>query len=276
MASSTPPTTTASTSPKTPTSDTELTPLRAHYLKKSLVELEFKNELDAITSSSSSSAYGVAFLGPPFAPPPQGTPRLDLPFLRFAFRECVLTFPFLAAAPVSFFPDKLQPFLASVFARGISADGLGTDVLGDEDDGMDPEEREKATRQKVRHRLERNLALFFGSGLKLTEQEEVVRLTQRDLDRLEQLARRRQRKGPAETFEVNVVCVRTVVERAKLRSKAHEVREEHSYQINQTEDTLGVHYPYPSIRARRCLCLPQIRRFCHSFNRGMTMLIFKI
>ncbi|KAG9053666.1 hypothetical protein FS842_007511, partial [Serendipita sp. 407] len=53
---------------------------------------------------------------------------------------------------------------------------------------------------------------------------EVVRLSQRDLDRLEVLARKRaarvQRMRNA--FDVNIICVRTVVEKGRVRSRIHE------------------------------------------------------
>jgi hypothetical protein len=246
----------ASQQNRTPTianDETTLTPLRAHYLKKALVELQFEHELDAITSSGPANVSAVSFLGPPFAPPPKGTPRLDLPLLRFAFRECILTFPFLAAAPASFFPDKLQPFLASVFSRGISADGMGTDVLDEEVD--DPEAMDKAMRQKLRHKLERNLALLMGSAIKLQEKEDVVRLNQKDLDRLEDLARRRQRREKGDTFEINVVCIRTVVEKARIRSKAHEVGGTTCAGGLLLIQTSGIHHPHSSIGTGGCLRL---------------------
>jgi hypothetical protein len=199
--------------------ETTLTPLRAHYLKKSLVELQFDHELDGITSTPPNNISTFSYLGPPFAPPPRDAPKLDLPFLRYIFRTFVLSFPFLAAAPKDFFPDKLQPFMASLLSRNLSP----TSVLED-----DPMEGDQATRMKLRHKLQRNLALFMGAAAKVVEKEEVVRLTQADLDRLEELAKKRQAKEAKSkgfAFEVNVVCVRTVVERARLRSKAHEVRD---------------------------------------------------
>jgi hypothetical protein len=53
-----------------------------------------------------------------------------------------------------------------------------------------------------------------------------VRLSQADLDKLEAIARKRHAKlmKTKDIFEVNVVCVRTVVDRGRVRSKVHEVR----------------------------------------------------
>jgi hypothetical protein len=224
-------------SPAAP-SPTELTPLRAHYLKKALVELEFAHEIGTL-SSAVGGASPVAFLGPPFAPPPRGTPAIELPFLRYAFRTLVLPFPFLAAAPRDFFPDKLQPFLGSLLARNISS--TNADVLD-----ADPEATETAMRARVRHKLERNLALFLGSTIKLAEREEVVRLHQTDLDRLEEIAQRRQareHRGQGYVFEVNVVCVRTVVERMRMRSKTHEVIGSVGVWRWETDGEVGVHHP---------------------------------
>ncbi|KAF8913922.1 hypothetical protein CPB84DRAFT_1757921 [Gymnopilus junonius] len=191
----------------------ELTPLRAHYLKKSLVQLQFSRELDLITTAGPSNVSTLSYLGQPFTPPPKGTPALDLPFLRYIFRQFVLTFPFMAAAPKDFYSQKLQPFVAAVLARGISP----TSVL---DDG----ESEEATRKKILAKLERNLSLFVSAATKLVEPEEVVRLTQADLDRLEALTKKRQKRllKQKDSFEVNIVGVRTVVDKGRMRSRAHE------------------------------------------------------
>ena len=73
-------------------------------------------------------------------------------------------------------------------------------------------------------KLERNLALFVGAATKLAEREEVVRLNQLDLDRLETLAKKRMsRNAKKEVFEVNIIGVKTVVDKGRMRSRAHEV-----------------------------------------------------
>lgn len=196
---------------------TTLTPLRAHYLKKELVQLQFHKEFSALMTVPTNNVNSLSYLGPPFAPPPKDGPRLDLPFLRYVFRQFVLSFPFLATAPKNFFPDKLQPFVTSMLSRNLSP----TSVLDD-----NPENSEEAARYRIMAKLERNFTMLLTSGTKLVEREEVVRLTQADLNRLENLARRRaarEAKGK-DTFDVNIVCVRTVVEKGRVRSRAHEVR----------------------------------------------------
>ncbi|KAI9063229.1 hypothetical protein FKP32DRAFT_1666643 [Trametes sanguinea] len=192
-----------------------LTPIRAHYLKKELVRLQFQRELDALVTAPTNNVSTFSYLGPPFTPPPKDAPHLDLPFLRYFFRHFVLTFPFLASAPKDFFPDKVQPFLASLLSRNLSP----TSVLDE-----NPEESEEATRHRLLNRLERNLSMLMTSATKLVEPEEVVRLTQSDLNRLEMLARKRaaREKRMKDSFDVNIVCVRTVVEKKRMRSKAHE------------------------------------------------------
>ena len=195
---------------------TELTPLRAHYLKKELIALEFRRELGALTTVPRNNISTFSYLGPPFTPPPKDGPRLDLPFLRYMFRNYVLTFPFLATAPKDFFPDKLQPFMANLLSRNFSsASPLDTD----------PENSEEATRAKLLTKLEKHFSVLITAGTKLVEPEDVVRLTQKDLDRLEMLAKKRaaRERRLKDLFEVNVVCVRTVVEKKRVRSKAHEV-----------------------------------------------------
>ncbi|KAF9057556.1 hypothetical protein BJ165DRAFT_1520926 [Panaeolus papilionaceus] len=198
---------------ETKPSPESLTPLRAHYLKKSLIQLQFSRELDSITSETPPNVSALSYLGPPFSPPPKGAQPMDLPFLRYIFRQFVLTFPFMAAAPNNFYSQKLQPFVDALLDRNISS----TSVL---DEGPS----EQATRKKLLEKAERNFSLFVGAATKLVEPEDVVRLTQADLDRIETLSRKRQAKlaKRKDGFEVNIVGVRTVVDKGRMRSRAHE------------------------------------------------------
>lgn len=72
-----------------------LTPLRAHYLKKFLVNHQFMDEIAVLSDPQLRDAF--AALGPPFVAgkDEDGKPRPlpDLPFVRFMFRQFVLTFP---------------------------------------------------------------------------------------------------------------------------------------------------------------------------------------
>lgn len=220
-----------------------LTPLRAHYLKKYLIQLEFERELDAITSFASNNTSTLSYLGPPFSPPPKDAPPLDLPFLRYIFRQFVLTFPFMASAPKDFYSDKLQPFLAALFSRNLSA----TSVFDDSDEGS-----EQATRMKTIARVERNLSLFLGAATKLVEHEEVVRLSQADLDRLETLAKKREARNlkNKEIFEVNIVGVRTVIDKGRVRSRAHEVRAFATSGllfVMKSRCIIGIHYSHSTV-----------------------------
>lgn len=83
-----------------------LTPLRAHYLKKYLVNHQFMDELatlaDPALTGGGANAAGdaIAALGRPFVAgrdPQTGRERAlpDLPFIRFMFRQFVLTFPYV-------------------------------------------------------------------------------------------------------------------------------------------------------------------------------------
>ncbi|QRW01794.1 PX domain protein [Ceratobasidium sp. AG-Ba] len=182
-----------------------LTPLRAHYLKKTLISMQFSEELKTLTTQPSNSSIStLSYLGTPFTPLPRDVPRQDLPFLRFMFRQFALTFPFLAAAPKDFFPNKFQPFVAG-------------------------EEAQTSDGQQILNKAEKHLALLLGAAMKLTENEEVVRLSQADLTRIERAAERRRKKAAAaggaaraEAFDVNVVAVRAVTDKGRVRSKVHE------------------------------------------------------
>ncbi|KAI6119325.1 hypothetical protein EDD16DRAFT_1581548 [Pisolithus croceorrhizus] len=192
---------------------TAITPIRAHYLKKSLIQLQLRKELDDITNAPADNASTLAYLGPPFSPPPNSAQKLDLPFLRYMFSHFVLTFPFMAAAPKDFYSDKLQPFVASVFARNLSPTILMEDA--------DEDETAEATRLKILAKVERNLTMLFSSSIKLAEPEQVVRLSQSDLDRLERLMKNR-RNRRRDVFDVNIVCIRTVTDKGRVRSRVHE------------------------------------------------------
>ncbi|KAF8309595.1 hypothetical protein DL93DRAFT_2062783 [Clavulina sp. PMI_390] len=214
-------------------SDTTLTPLRAHYLKKALVSLQFNKEMTYISSSPLHPPLSVfSLLGPPFTPLPRSAiPTIrDVPFLRFMFRQFVLTFPFLAPAPKDFFPSKLQPFLDSLLSRNLSSEL----ILFPEED-MEQADPEHSGTAKALAKVEKHMALLLGNAIKVVEKEEVVRLSQKDLDKLENAARRRENrykrreiKGDGEVeqedgrFGVNVICVRSVSERGRVRRRTHD------------------------------------------------------
>lgn len=224
-------------SPSPPTSDDDerLTPIRAHYLKKTLIQLQCAQEIQDITSNPDRHKIStLSYLGPPFYPPPKDSPVIDLPFLRYLFRQYVLTFPFLVSAPKNFFPDKVQPFVSSLLSRDL----YSTSTLDDEP--LDP-----AGTAKLVAKAERTFALFLNYAIKTAEKEETVRLSQSDLDRLETIARRRRNKlmKNKDFFEVNVVCVRTVVDRGRVRSKVHEVRSHSRHRHRHT----------PPLSERTCL-----------------------
>jgi hypothetical protein len=198
----------------------ELTALRAHYLKKSLIQLQFERELGGLINVNPRwpNVSTLSYLGLPFQPPPKDAPDVDMPFLKYIFRQFILTFPFMASAPKNFYSQKLQPFASSVISRNLSA----TSVLDDDE----AEARgDQASQKKLFLKIQRHLSLFLGAATRLVENEELVRLTQVDLDRLETLTKRRQArmKKNRDTFEINIVSVRSVVDKGRVRSRVHDV-----------------------------------------------------
>ncbi|POY76521.1 hypothetical protein BMF94_0362 [Rhodotorula taiwanensis] len=227
----------------------QLTPLRAHYLKRELVTLEFVKELQQLDSPGA-----LSVLGPPFLPKsrfvnglPQPAPALgsdaarneereweaqvDLPFLRFVFHHFVLSFPFLVACPPTFFSHKLQPFVYSFVSRNISAS----------------DDRECDTkRRRVAGKVEKHLGLVMSAAIKLSEnggREEVVRIE--DDGTMHTGAPATQEQATAnvpnaglvmmkkrgalttverhdEVFSINVVSVRTATTKSRMRTKKHE------------------------------------------------------
>jgi hypothetical protein len=220
----------------------ELTPLRAHYLKKTLVGLAVERELNALCDPAlGASALGL--LGLPFQPlSMDGKPvkisreeggQGDLPILRYLFHQFLLPFPFLAAAPPTFWSGKVQPFVTSFLAINqtrLSPTSLKTGD-GEPDLSLASEEEiiEFHARRKLWEKLQKQLGMLFGAGIKLTTGEEVVRIGQGDLRKLEiageesrkKMQERQARMGPG--FDVNVICVRNVTEKGRVRSKSHDV-----------------------------------------------------
>ena len=196
-----------------------LTPIRAHYLKKTLIQLQFNLELDTITSPGHGTISPLSYLGQPFKPPPKDAPRINLPFLRYIFHQFVLTFPFLDEAPKNFFPDKLQPFAASVLSKNLSP----TSIMDEDAELMG--EPSKSTRKKLLTKAERSLSMLLSSGTKLVEPEKVVRLSQADLNRLEAIAKNRiaRERKSKDSLDVNIICVRTVISKGRVRNRAHDV-----------------------------------------------------
>lgn len=212
-----------------------------------------------MTSLDSPGALSV--LGPPFLPKsrfvdgvPQPAPQvgskeqieeqrseegqLDLPFLRFVFNHFILSFPFLVACPPTFFSHKLQPFVYSFVQRNISGS----------DDRGEGEEDSKTKRKKIAGKVEKHLGLVMSAAIKLTEnggREEVVRIEddgkmhtglpasqQREKDGqvLPSMGNQNNKKrgnltradGKDDDFSINVVSVRNVVVKGRIKNKSHE------------------------------------------------------
>ncbi|RXK42559.1 PX domain-containing protein [Tremella mesenterica] len=245
-----------------------LTPLRAHYLKKTLVNLQIYHELDLLTDPVL-GANALGLLGDPFVLPEavkqMAKARLpsaadsdsvgDLPLMRFLFHQFLLPFPFLATAPPTFWSAKVQPFLSSFLAStGVSTRSQLSPAEKEAAESMmtKEEKKEEADKVKLWAKVEKHLALMIGVGIKLVGGEEVVRIGQAELRRLEaqQQARRRrwierQRAdmekmdgyvtgdpslggappppgGVDVGFDVNVIGVRMVTEKGRVRNRHHE------------------------------------------------------
>lgn len=172
-----------------PPPHTELTPLRAHYLKRELVGGQLAKELDGLGNPDALSVIGWPFtktnhsktqldaystLNPTstratLSKRQEEEEDTDLPLLRFFFHQFVMTFPFLSEVDADiFYGKKLQPFIGSFMARNISMN----------------EEREEETgittkRHKLAGKAEKHLGLLISSAVKLNDnggREEVVRI----------------------------------------------------------------------------------------------------
>jgi len=256
---------------------TTLTPLRAHYLKKTLVNLQISYELNLITDPVL-GANALGLLGDPFVLPESAKREAmqrvsemarnegrvgDLPFMRFLFHQFLLPFPFLATASPTFWSQKVQPFLSSFlqttgYTRQSSlseAEQQMAESLMTKEEKAEVEER-----RRMWAKVEKHMGLMVGVGVKVVGGEEVVRIGQSELRRLEMAQEERKRKwterhagelrmlggpdGPSGTgmtgappppgssgppgsepisFEVNVIGVRVIQEKHRVRNKSHEV-----------------------------------------------------
>jgi hypothetical protein len=110
---------------------------------------------------------------------------------------------------------------------------------------MTKDERyEMGQRNKLWDKVEKHGALMIGIGVKLVTGEEVVRIGQGDLRKLEEAQQERKKKWMAKhrppppfakgrnsaadptnpvDFDVNVVGVRSVTEKGRVRQKSHDV-----------------------------------------------------
>ena len=247
--------------PNDPQPPTILTPLRAHYLKKTLVNVQLSHELKLLTDPVL-GANALGLLGDPFVLPEAAKKEAmarvsevaraegrvsDLPFMRFLFHQFLLPFPFLATAPPSFWSAKVQPFLSSFLAMtGYSQrTALSPEEEKVAESLMNKEEKKEVEEKaKLWTKVEKHLALMVGVGVKLTTGEEVVRIGQGDLRRLEEAQQARGRRwaerhpppgtssalgssssdlSGAVLFNVNVIGVRVVVEKGRVRQRSHDV-----------------------------------------------------
>lgn len=195
---------------------TQLTPLRAHYLKRELVGGQLAVELNALGDPNALSKIGWPF--DPRPPVAGDNDDSDLPFLRFFFHHFVMTFPFLAEVDSNvFYSKKLQPFIESFMARNISVN-----------DEREEETGIQTKRHKLAGKAEKHVGLLISSAVKLADnegREEVVRIVDvKSAVPPSALGATNAASPQQALFQVNVVGVRAVTERARLGRK---VKHEH-------------------------------------------------
>lgn len=122
------------------------------------------------------------------------------------------------------------------------------------------------------------MTVLLGSAIKVEGGEEVVRIGQDDLHVLEEEAKRRVKlTGGVESvetpeFEINVIGVRAIAEKGRVRSKSHEVRLSFllsgvclRYTANVGDADLfllvGVFGTNAKERSSGCVCLEAVWRF---------------
>lgn len=180
-----------------------LTPLQAHYLKKSLVQLEIREELAKLARPDA-----LALLGPPFRSS-HAAQSTDLPLVRHLFHKFVLTFPFFAAAPPHFFSDKVQLFVERLVERNLI-------VIDDGNDGT-------AGVSTMIAKMGKYLAMLVSAGITVSDvREDIVRIREHDHERLARLdTQMLAARGRADSH-IDVAGVRRTIERGRLRTKTRD------------------------------------------------------
>ncbi len=208
-----------------------------------------------------STKNALSTFGPPFRASPEAR-RTDLPLLRFMFQHFVLTFPFSDQRH----PTSLQTRCKSFFDKFLERNISGTD------------DRDESTkRRRLTNKLEKYFVLLMGSAIKVKGiGEDVVRISERDRAKMDAVeSRRKAALGRAagsprasdddasSGFDINVVSVRNVITKGRIRSRAHEefiIRTRRGYgqpdiyvsrrygDFAKLAETLRVEYPDEGIR----------------------------
>jgi len=201
--SSAPPTVPHRRSPQAQ-SRVELTPLRAHYLKKTLVALQLHCEFSQLHRRDA-----LELIGPPFRTS-HLTRRAELPLIRHLLHRFVLSFPFLKSAPEDFFSNKVQLFVERLIERDMI-------VLNASDDSASA-----ATR--ITQKVQKYACMLVSSGISIKGiGEDIVRLSDCDRQRLVLIEAQGAAAGASKgELDVNVVAVRCVVARGRLRTRTRE------------------------------------------------------
>lgn len=181
-----------------------LTPLRAHYLKKTLVDLQLEQELHAMQRPDA-----LELLGPPFRTSSASKAKCDcIPIVRHLVRRFVLTFPFFQSAPPDFFSNKVQLFVERLLERDLIKFDEGIDA---------------SNSVSMMQRMRAYLCTLVSAGMRVKGMdEEIVRITDADRQRLSAMdAQRRSALNISHDSgtRIDIVSVRRTVARGRIRQK---------------------------------------------------------
>ncbi|KAK5822435.1 hypothetical protein F5H01DRAFT_289496 [Linnemannia elongata] len=129
-----------------------LTQSQEHYVKKYLLSVLIKNELNQLQRDPYDT---LPNLGGPFDPKDEHA-NSTTPFLRYLFESIVVPFPFLTGNKGELWP-KLQLFL---------------EELAKIDSGHGVEREEMARRRRLKNKGERSIVLMYSMAVKTLEQRE--------------------------------------------------------------------------------------------------------
>ncbi|KAF9145936.1 hypothetical protein BGX30_005752 [Mortierella sp. GBA39] len=189
-----------------------LTPSQEHYVKKYLLSVLIKNELNRLQRDPYDT---LPNLGGPFDPKDEHADSTT-PFLRYLFESIVVPFPFLTGNNGELWP-KLQLFL---------------EELAKIDSGHGVEKEEMARRRRLKNKGERSIVLMYTMAVKTLEQREQEKRDMSLEDGVEglllssdgALATATPTTGPLTVIHgvrINVAGIRIIKQRRHVREHEH-------------------------------------------------------
>ncbi|CAG8436660.1 6376_t:CDS:10 [Ambispora gerdemannii] len=204
--------------------ETQISPLQAHYLKKELISRQIQKELEILSEQQQTETIATTITDNTDNPNLEITRSTQTPFLQFIFSEFILTFPFLTNTEKDFWVKCLE-FIKEFQKKNIS--GSST--------------RNEATKRRhLVNKIVMNLTLLLNAACKTTAgKDEVITVDsfegeeEKMKPKMEINGNRQQQNGIGHTennqlrsylvngWEFNIVAVKSVKFKRHFRDHYH-------------------------------------------------------